>query len=314
MPATAATSPAIAVERVATLRSWMFVPTSPDRFIAKVPSLPVDAVMMDLEDGILPSERPNGREHLRRVLPGWEASAVPFVRINGVHTDEWRDDAAAAIGAAGVILPKADSPGQVAELATALDELEAAAGAEVGSTAIVAAIESGVGMLAAHQTAAAHPRVRGLLFGAEDYALDLGLPLVREGAGADLLDARSTIAMAARSAGVLPIDGVHTEMKDDAGLREQSALARSLGFSGKSLFHPSQIATINECFAPTEAELKFAREVVEAFEEAQRTSLQGAVAVGNHLVDLPIAERAKRLIAAAEEFSRRDGWTAAENR
>ncbi|NLT05624.1 MAG: CoA ester lyase [Solirubrobacterales bacterium] len=305
--AAATASGAIPVERVATLRSWMFVPTSPDRFIVKVPSLPVDAVMLDLEDGVLPSERPKGRENLRRVLPEWSATAVPFVRINGVDTGEWRDDAAAALGAAGVVLPKADSPAQVAELSAHLAEIERAAGLEVGVTTVVAAIESSAGLLAASRTAAADPRVRALLFGAEDYALDLGLPLVREGAGADLLDARSTIATAARSAGVLPIDGVHTEMKDEAGLREQSRLARSLGFSGKSLFHPSQIATINECFAPTDAEVAFAREVVAAFEEAARTSLQGAVAVGNHLVDLPIAERARRLLDAAEEFARRDG-------
>lgn len=298
--------------RIATLRSWMFVPTSPDRFLRKVSSRPVDAIIPDLEDGVVASERPAGRDNLRRWIrerPG--ALPVPYVRINAATTDEWRADVDAAIGAEGVVLPKVESAEQIGQLADALEAAERREDRAVGSTAVVAAIESATGLLAAPEIASAHPRVSALLFGAEDYALDLGLPLMRTGAGADLLEARSAIVVAARAAGCVPIDGVHTELEDEQELRRQTRIARELGFSGKSLFHPAQIEPINAAFTPAGDELDFARAVVEAFDAAHAGG-QGAVAVRGHLVDLPIAERARRLILLAEELERRDRGRADE--
>jgi citrate lyase subunit beta/citryl-CoA lyase len=287
------------------LRSWMFVPTSPERFLAKVSSRPVDAIMPDLEDGVVASERPAGRINLARWLAGREAELpVPFVRVNGIRSAEWREDVEAAIGAAGVVLPKAESAADVELLDEALAAAERRRDAAVGSTRVIAAIESAVGLLAAPQIAAA-PRVVGLLFGAEDYALDLGLSLRRSGAGADLLQARADIVVAARAAGAGAIDGVHTALDDEQGLREQSRLARELGFCGKSLFHPAQIETINAAFTPGREELGFAAEVIEKFEAATAAG-QGAVAVQGHLIDLPIAARARRLLRDAAEFERRD--------
>ncbi len=293
-------------ELVASLRSWMFVPTSPDRFMRKAPTLPVDAIILDLEDGVVPAERPRGRENLREWLTAREpVFPVPFVRINAVGTSDWELDVAAVAGAAGVVLPKADSPEDVKQLSGLLASLEEEHDLQAGSTRIVAAIESTKGLLDVAAIAAADERICALLFGAEDFALDLGLPLMRTGSAADLIDARSSIAVGARSAGVVPIDGVHTELGDEAGLRSQSFLARGLGYSGKSLFHPAQISTINEEFTPSKEELEFAHDVIAAFDEASESTLQGAVKVGNYLVDLPIAERAKRLIQISAELTER---------
>jgi citrate lyase subunit beta/citryl-CoA lyase len=287
------------------LRSWMFVPTSPAKFLEKVSSRPVDAIMPDLEDGIVASERPAGREHLRRWLAArTETFPVPFVRINNVAAADWQEDVAAAIGATGVVLPKAESAAQLAELDAVLTAGEVRAGLEPGGTMVVAAIESAAGLLAASEIAG-HPRVVALLFGAEDYALDLGLSLDRRGAAQDLVVARSSIVIAARSRGAAAIDGVHTNLDDIEGLVAQSRLARELGFIGKSSFHPDQIAEINRAFSPDAEEIAFARAVITGFDDAQAKG-SGAVAVGGHLVDLPIAERARRLVTAADLLAERD--------
>lgn len=290
---------------VSRLRSWMFVPTSPAKFLDKVATRPVDAIIPDLEDGVVPAERPAGREHLRRWLAQRTATfPAPYVRINAVTTPDWQLDVAAAMGAEGIVLPKAERAADVVAADQALAAAEEAAGRPVGTTVVIAAIESAAGLLSAPEIAA-HPRVRGLLFGAEDYALDLGLALSRSGAGQDLIAARSAIVVAARSAGAAPIDGVHTKLDDDAELVHQSRLARELGFSGKSLFHPAQIDLINAAFTPSAAECEFARAVVDGFDEAQQDG-SGAVAVAGHLVDLPIAERARQLLHAADELADRD--------
>jgi citrate lyase subunit beta/citryl-CoA lyase len=287
------------------LRSWMFVPTSPEKFLRKVSTRPVDAIIPDLEDGVVPAERAAGRENLRRWLAAREQTfPVSYVRINAVTTGDWRLDVDAAMGAEGVVVPKATSARDVTLLVEALEVAERRAGIAEGSTAVIAAIESAVGLLAAPEIAS-HTRVHGLLFGAEDYALDLGLPLARTGAGADLVAARSAIAVAARAAGAAPIDGVHTKLDDDAELARQSQLARELGFSGKSLFHPAQIELINAAFTPQGDELGFARAVVAGFDTAHAAG-SGAVAVAGHLVDLPIAERARNLLHTAEELGDRD--------
>jgi len=291
--------------RVERLRSWMFVPTSPPKFLDKVASRPVDAIIPDLEDGVVAAERPAGRAHLSRWLAERTGTfPVPYVRVNSVTVDGWRDDVEAAMGADGVVLPKARDAADVRRLAEALDAAERRAGVAEGSTGVIAAIESAAGLLGAPEIAD-HPRVQGLIFGAEDYALDLGLPMARSGAGEDLIAARSAIVVAARRAGAVAIDGVHTKLDDADGLVRQARLARELGFSGKSLFHPAQIEAINAAFTPAAAEVAFAREVVTGF-EAARARGSGAVAVAGHLVDLPIAERARLLVHAAAELQERD--------
>lgn len=287
------------------VRSWMFMPANEERFLTKLPAVRADAVILDLEDGVPPSAKESGRARLRTLI----ADGLPdgprcFVRINGLGTDFWTRDIRAGAGAEGIVVPKVESAADVARVVAEL----AAAEAEAGLTrpmSIVAAIESAVGLVRAAEIAGADPRVIGLLFGAEDFALDLDLPLTRTGSAGELVQARSSIVVAARSAGRFVIDGVHPVVDDDEGLRRDAKQAKELGFAGKSLFHPRQADIINELFSPSAGEIGYARQVVEAFEDAQRRG-SGAVAVGGHLVDLPIVERARRTLAHAARLAEQD--------
>ena len=139
------------------------------------------------------------------------------------------------------------------------------------------------------------------MFGAEDYGQELGLPLVREEEARELIYARSTLVSAAASAHVQAVDGVWPDIADADGLWADTRRARRLGFSGKSLVHPSQIEAINTVFSPSPEEVDFCRRVIDAFDEATARG-DGSIAFGGQLIDLPIVERARRTLALAEEL------------
>jgi citrate lyase subunit beta/citryl-CoA lyase len=140
------------------------------------------------------------------------------------------------------------------------------------------------------------------MFGSEDFALDLGLPAKREGEAADMLYPRSAMVIAAVSAGKIALDGIWPAIHDAAGLRADSLRARRLGFSGKTLIHPDQIAIVNEIFSPSAAELDEARRIVHAFDEAVARG-DGAVALDGRMLDAPVVDRARRVLRAAAQNS-----------
>lgn len=282
------------------LRSWMFVPGNRQRFLDKIYELetPPDAVFFDLEDGVIPEEKPAARgliaETLRRAAPG----PLRTVRVNAVGTDWFREDLEAILapGLEGICLPKVDSADDVRTAVGALDRFD-----PDGRVCIVAAIESAAGLLKASEIAASHPRVLALMFGAEDYALDLGLGTKREGEAGELLFARSALVVAAAAARVVSIDGVFPDLEDEEALAADVLQARRLGFGAKSTFNPRQIGLINERFSPTADELAYARRVASAFEDAVARG-DASVAVGGQLVDRPIVLRAQRLLELADEL------------
>jgi citrate lyase subunit beta / citryl-CoA lyase len=291
-------------------RSLMFVPGSKQRMIDKSLELTnLDVAMYDIEDGVAPQEKPLARTLIAEMLsrPRQPQSPSRFVRINGVGSGKDRIDADLALirpGLDGLVVPKVETTDQLRWIAGEVDQRERSNGMTSGSVRILAAIESARGLLNAPQIATASPRVLGLLFGAEDYALDLRLPLNREGEARDLLFARSWFANAAAGGNVEALDGVWPDIGDTEGVRRDALQARRLGMTGKSLFHPSQIDVINESFVPTAAELDYARRVVEAFDQAQARG-DGAVAFGGQLLDRPIVERARRTLVVREALTRR---------
>jgi citrate lyase subunit beta / citryl-CoA lyase len=292
-------------------RSWMFVPGSNPRFLAKAPTSGADALLVDLEDGVPPAEKAGARELVRAFLtePAWSSDATAcrrFVRTNSAGSGLLADDLAAVAvpGLEGVCLPKTESPDDVERLCAQLDELERDRGLAVGSIKVLAAIESARALLAAPQIAAG-PRVIGLIFGAEDFAFDLGMRTDRRAEAADLSYARSAVVVAAASAGALSVDGVFPRLDDEAGLVDDVHRSRDLGFSGKSTFNPRQVATINAIFRPGPEDVEFSRAVVEEFARAVAEGA-GAAVVRGQLVDRPIALRAERVLRAAAAAERRD--------
>jgi citrate lyase subunit beta/citryl-CoA lyase len=283
------------------LRSWMFVPGNRQRFLDKVYELetPPDAVFFDLEDGVLPAEKPGARELVTEVLDRAAPGPLRTVRVNAVGTEWFREDLEAILvpGLEGICVPKVESPEEIHAVADELGSFD-----PPGNVRIVAAIESAVGLLRAPEIAAAHPRMLGLMFGAEDFALDLGLGTRREAEASELVYARSAIAVAAAAAWVLSIDGVFPDLDDEDGLLADIAQARRLGFSAKSTFNPRQVDLINRRFSPLPDEIEYARRVADAFEEATARG-DASVAVGGQLVDRPIVQRALRTLELADELA-----------
>ncbi|MBV8593707.1 MAG: CoA ester lyase [Caulobacteraceae bacterium] len=278
-------------------RSWMFVPGNKPRFLEKAETLPLDVALFDLEDGVLPDEKAKARTLVAALLERAWLGPQRYVRLNAVTTPWFADDLEAVVrpGLQGVCMTKVDSVDELREGIEALGGAEASAGIEAGSVRVVAAIESARGLLAAPQIAACDGRIVALIFGAEDYALDLGLGAHRVEEAAELTYARSAIVVAAAAARVLSIDGVFPDLDDEQGCLRDMWQARRLGFTCKSTFNPRQVVMINDVFSPQEDEIAYARRLATAFDEA-RARGDASVAVGGQLVDLPILLRAIRVL------------------
>jgi len=308
-------------QRNALIRSWMFVPGNRQRMIEKSLGVPVDAVMMDIEDGVAPAEKDSARQQIAACLDQVAArlksekqfrSPARFVRINAVGHERSRDDLAVVVrpGLEGLVVPKVETPDQVKSVSQILDHRELELGLSQGAIRILAALESPKGLFNAYAIATASPRVIGLLFGAEDFSRELSLPLRREGEARDLIYARSTLVTAAACAHVQAVDGVWPDLQDTEGLKVFARQSRRLGFSGISVIHPAQVEIANAAFTPAADEIDYAKRVLEAFDEA-RARGEGAVAFGGQLLDLPIVDRARQTLDLAESLGIRSAGTSA---
>jgi citrate lyase subunit beta/citryl-CoA lyase len=284
-------------------RSWMFVPGHRQKMIDKALGLNADAIMLDIEDGVAPNEKDTARSLIAEALGRERAPKSParFVRVNAIGHARMEADLEAVIrpGLDGLVLPKVETAEEVRKVGSVLDAREPALKMERGGVKLLVAIESPRGLLNAPAIAACSPRGVGLMFGAEDYGREMGLPTKREGEAQDMLYARSAMAVAAASAHVQAIDGVWVDLKDMDGLDRFARQSRRLGFSGMSLIHPSQIDPINAVFSPTPEEIDYATQVVQAFEEANARG-DGSISFGGQLIDRPIVERARRTLEMAK--------------
>jgi citrate lyase beta subunit len=209
--------------------------------------------------------------------------------VNGVDTEWFADDVALVVEAApgAIVLPKA-----VPEAVAALGE---------GGPPVIAIAETAAGIRAAYETAAS-PRVEALLLGAVDLGAETGLEPRAD--GLELLYARSKLVFDSGAAGIRPpFDAVHLAVRDDEGLEAECRLARSIGLRGKACIHPAQIEIVNRVFAPSDADVEWARTVVDAFER-HRERGEGVFAVDGAMVDRPVVERARRILAETERSER----------
>ena len=285
------------------LRSWMFVPGHRQRMIDKALGLNADAIMLDIEDGVAPNEKDAARKHISESLGREKPAGAParFVRINAIGHARMDADLEAVVrpGLEGLVCPKVDTVEEIKTLDAILHEQEPRNKIDKGAVKLLIAIESPRGLLNAPAIAAASPRITGLMFGAEDFGREIGLPAVREGEARDLIYARSATVIAAASAHVQAIDGVWVDLNDGAGLVGFAKQSRRLGFSGMSCIHPSQIDAINATFSPTAEEIDYCQKVLQAFAEANARG-DGSIAFGGQLIDRPIIERAQRTIDMAK--------------
>jgi len=258
-------------------------------------------LVFDLEDAVAPASKADARAAVNDVLadPEFDPDAEVAVRVTpaGVAAD---DDLAAVLdGAAAdsldaLVLPKADAAADVDDLA----RLMAEHGVDYPVFAIV---ESAAGVLAGAEIAAADA-TDALVFGAEDFAADLGG--TRTDAGTEVLYAREHVVLAASAAGVDAIDTLHTDFEDEAGLREDTDFAIELGYDGKLAIHPAQVGPINEAFTPDDDRLAWAERVLAAHDEAAAEG-RGVFEVDGEMVDAPLVAQAERVIELAEAAGKR---------
>jgi citrate lyase subunit beta/citryl-CoA lyase len=267
--------------------------------IEKAWRLRPDCVILDLEDGVAQSHKAIARQNLQCALTQSRPSPPAIlVRINPglfqLHEDL---QAAAHPGVLGIVLPKCDSRKDVVKVARALGEIERAKDMPDQALKLFLLIESARGLLDMPSLAAGSGRVAGLVFGAEDWCLDMGIARTRS--GDELQIARWNIALCARAHGLLAIDTVYADFQDEEGLRHDTETIKRMGFSGKLAIHPRQIEAIHSIFAPSEKELAEAQALIAAFEEALAQG-KGAIAVNGRMVDKPIAERARFVLSRAQ--------------
>jgi citrate lyase subunit beta/citryl-CoA lyase len=295
-------------------RSWMFVPGHRQKMIDKALGLSqVDALMLDIEDGVPQQEKQTARQQIGASLVKARQPGAPparFVRVSAVAYEHITADLAHIVqpGLDGLVLPKVETPLQIQLVDAILRDRERQMGLALGKIALLIAIESPRGLLNAFSIATASPRVTGLLFGAEDLGKELGLPFRREAEASELVFPRSTLVVAAAAANIQAVDGVWPDLSDPEGLKRYALQSRRLGFSGMSLIHPGQIEMINQIFGPTADEVAYCQKVIEAFDAALARG-DGSIAFGGQLIDLPIVERAKRSVAFAAKL----GLTAASS-
>ncbi len=278
-------------------RSALYIPGSKARALEKARTLPVDAILFDLEDAVAPTEKETARFTLRAALEeGGYGDRARIVRINGTDTGWSRDDLTEIANETpdGILLPKVNTPEDIEALAAKMDKLPGYA-----DTAIWAMIETPQGVLNAANIAAA-PRMAGFVLGTNDLAKDLQA----KGRSA-LMTSLQLSLLAARAAGIVAIDGVYNAFKDEDGLKAECAEGRALGFDGKSLIHPAQIAIANTAFAPSEDEIDLARRQIAAFEEAEAQG-QGVAVVDGQIVENLHIETARATLAKARLIEKSD--------
>jgi citrate lyase beta subunit len=276
---------------LASARSLLFVPGNDGHKLEKALSAGADAVVADLEDAVPAGEKDTARGLVAERLAQGRTESLVAVRVNAAGTPFWDDDqrALAALPLDVLVVPKA-TPDAVAELPRE-------------GPPVVAIVESAGGLKRAHETASA-PRVAALALGAVDLGLELGLEPRPD--GQEVLFARSQLVLDSAAAGIrAPFDLVHLDTRDADGLERECRLARSLGFRGKLCIHPAQIEIVNRVFSPSEGELECARRVVDVYERGAAEG-RGAVALDGEMVDLPVVERARQVLAQAERSASDD--------
>ena len=287
------------------IRSWMFVPGHRQRMIDKALGLNADAIMLDIEDGVAPNEKDTARRNIAESLGRDKTPGSParYVRINAIGHARMDADLEAVVrpGLEGLVCPKVDTPEEVRKVDALLNGKEPKNKLNQGSVKLLIAVESPKGLLNAAAIASASSRIVGIIFGAEDFGREIGLPAVREGEARDLIYARSSIVIAAAAAHVQAVDGVWVDLNDSDGLRAFAKQSRRLGFSGMSCIHPSQVEAINATFSPTAEEIDYCRKVLQAFEAANARG-DGSIALGGQLIDRPIVERARRTMEMAKSL------------
>ncbi|MBS9338493.1 citrate (pro-3S)-lyase subunit beta [Fructobacillus sp. M2-14] len=281
-------------------RTMMFVPGNNPGLIKDAGIFGVDSIMFDLEDAVSMTEKDSARYLVYEALQTFDyGNAELVVRINGLDTPFYENDIKAMVkaGIDVIRLPKTESAEMIHQLEKLVEDAEKEFGREVGSTNLMAAIESAMGVVNAYEIASASDRMIGIALSAEDYTTDMKTHRYPD--GKELEYARNAILHAARAAKIAAFDTVFTNLDDMEGFVRETEYIKQLGFDGKSLINPRQVAPVNKVYAPTQKEVLNAQNVMAAIEEAKRKG-SGVIAMNGQMVDRPVVLRAERVMKLAK--------------
>ena len=286
------------------MRSVFYVPGNNEKMVSKAPEFPADIITLDLEDSVPPAEKVRARECVREnlKLAGTGGSKI-YSRINNWETLMTNDDLEAVVheGLSGVCLAKTGEADNVKRLDWKLDELERRRGMPLGSVAIQILCETAKGVINAYPSAIASKRVNSLIFGAVDYTKDMRVKLTSE--GEEQRYARRHAAVAARAAGCIAIDCPFVAFKDTEGFEKSTREGRQMGYEGRMLIHPSQIEPSHRIYTPAPEDVEWAKGVVKVFEEEGIAKGAAAVSYMGKMVDTPVYDNARTILATMKEIS-----------
>lgn len=288
------------------LRTILSVPGNRENMIEKSKQVPADIIVLDLEDSVPQEEKVHARAIVKDWIPRLTGNGSRiYVRINSLDGGLAQEDLGAVImtGVDGISQPKPSTGQDIRKVAEFLTRLEKERGLPDGQIKILPWIETSLGLINAYEIASSSPRVNGVIFGANDLVLDIGM--TRSDEGHELLYPRTKIVIAARAAGVAAIDTPYNNFKDERGLIRETTLARNLGFRGKFVIHPGQVDIVNRIFRPTEEEVALSKKVVAAFEEARAKGFASASLDGK-MIDIPIAQRAMVILLTNEAITQKE--------
>lgn len=281
-------------------RTMMFVPGNNAGMVKDAGIYGADSIMFDLEDSVSMDQKDAARMLVYEALQTQDyGDAELVVRVNGIDTPYFKNDVFAMVkaGIQVVRLPKVESAQMMKDLVTVVEEAEKKFNIPVGTTHVMAAIESARGVLKALEIAESTDRMIGLALSAEDYTTDMKTHRYPD--GAELEFARNMILHAARAAGIAAFDTVFTNMNDVEGFQRETEHIHQLGFDGKSLVNPRQVDWVNKVYEPTKKEIENALDVEAAIEEANAKG-SGVISMNGQMVDRPVVLRAQRVLRLAK--------------
>ena len=293
------------------IRSSFYIPANNKVFVEKCAKYGADNITFDVEDAVPPKEKATGRKlAAENIIQAGQNGAEVYVRVNGWHTEYTNDDLEAVVvsGLNGITLPKVRNADDVKRLDWKISELEERRGIPSGSVKIAVLLETAAGIMNAYSIVTASPRIVAAFFGAVDYCADLRIP--RTNLGEEQKVARTIVGIAARSAGIVALDAPFADYSNMDDFRQNTLDGRKMGYEGRMIIHPSQIAVAHEIYSPTPEEIEEAEKIKKHFEEEGLAKGLAAVPMDGKMVDTPVYEGALSVLkfyAAIQEQEARSG-------
>jgi citrate lyase beta subunit len=288
-------------------RAILYVPGNETRKIDKAVTLGADSVCLDLEDGVALNQKSNARQIVANSLRTLDfGTSERVARINAVGSGMEAQDLDVIVPARpdAIVIPKISDADHIRWVSEKIRELETANEFEQGTIALIGMIENARGVINLAQIASADARLQALIFGAEDYAADIGATRTRE--GTEVLYARSAIVTACAAFGLQAIDLLYLDFRDPDGLHAEALRGAQLGYTGMQVIHPNQVPVVQEVFTPDDAAIENAKRIVDAAREHLAAG-RGAFALDNKMVDMPIIKAAEKVLTRARAAGKLDG-------